>query len=631
MCGIAGLVARGDSAYEPNLDLLQEMSAAIAHRGPDGAGIWSDPVGRVALASRRLAIVDLSPTASQPMLDEDERFCLVFNGEIYNHRQLRSQIDAQTRTSWRTDHSDTEVLLHAFKLWGTGCLDRLEGMFAFAVWDLARRDLWLVRDRLGVKPLYFAVHGNRLAFASEIKALLRDPGQKREVDEEALFHYLSFLVAPAPMTLYKGIQKLPPGAWLRMTRDGEVEVRTWWDPLEHIEPRVGISPGEAEELVLSELRRAVTLRKMADVPVGIFLSGGTDSSTNLALFSEGEPRAVRTFSVGYADDAPSYTDELPMARAVARSLGAEHHEVVLSHLDLIEFLSEMPYAQDEPLGDPVCFPLYRLARLARTYETPVVQVGEGADELFAGYPRWHQLLSVQATADRFSHGRLARQAFRIAGPLLGPTTFRYEYARRSAESVPVFWGGAEGFGEVMKRRLLSPRLRSLFQGTSSWEVLAPLRQAFLAKAPDTSALNWMTYLDLRLRLPELLLMRVDKMTMAWGVEARVPFLDPRFVTTVLGLPAALRLGHEPKGLLKTAVSGLVPPEVMSRPKQGFGVPLVDWGRGPLGALVASTLQEFCVKSDLLEPGTVQRLLSGPRREQGWYLFNLALWWQTLAT
>jgi asparagine synthase (glutamine-hydrolysing) len=600
---------------------------AISHRGPDGEGVWSSPDGAAALAHRRLAIVDLTPEAGQPMLDAEGKFCLVFNGEIYNHRALRSELGTLGFVSWRTDHSDTEVLLNAFKAWGIGCLSHLEGMFAFAVWDLEQRELWLVRDRVGVKPVYFTANDARLAFASEIKALLKDPAQSRQLDEEALFHYLSFLVAPAPMTIYKGVQKLPAGSWLRLNRAGEIEIRRWWDPLDEVGAREGITEEDASELVVAELRRAVQLRKMADVPVGVFLSGGVDSSTNAALFSVGEARPVRTFSVGYSEDARSYPSELPAARAVAEALGAEHHELILGVDDLMAFLVDMARLQDEPLADPVCFPLYHLARLARLSGTPVVQVGEGADELFAGYPRWHQMLQVQRWARRAPSGRLASGLLGSASPLLGRDSFRYEYARRAAAGLPVFWGGAEAFGEDRKRELLSPRLRALFAGTSSWEVLAPLRRDFLERSADGADLNWMTYLDLRFRLPELLLMRIDKMTMAWGVEARVPFLDPRFVTAVLGLPVSVRLGREPKGLLKQAVRGLVPSAVLDRPKQGFGVPLSDWMDGPLGTFLASALDKFCQETDLLDAIAVKRLLAGPRRDQAWYLLNLALWWE----
>ncbi len=627
MCGIAGLAARGASGYRPDGSVLEAMVSALRHRGPDGSGHWGHAGHGVALGHRRLAVVDLSPSAAQPMQDAEGSCCIVFKGEIYNHRQLRSELDALCRPPWRTDHSDTEVLLYAFKQWGTGCLQRLEGMFAFALYDAVSKELFLARDRVGVKPLYFAVDDDHLAFASEAKALLADPAWSRELDEEALYHYLSFLVAPAPMTMYKQVRKLPAGSWLKLAGDGSTEMRRWWDPWDDVEPQPQIGPTEASEIVRHELARAVALRKMADVPVGVFLSGGLDSSTNAALFSVGGQVPVRTFSVGYRPGTTSYPSELAFARLVAGQLGAEHHEVELGEDDLAAFLPAMARAQDEPLGDPVCFPMYHLGVAARQSGTPVVQVGEGADELFAGYPRWHQLLRLQRASRLVPGGAVAKAAARLGAGLLDAGSFRYEYARRLASGLPVFWGGAEGFGERQKQDLLGPELRRRFQGSSSWEVLSPLRRDFCDKSWDRSDLSWMTYLDLRLRLPELLLMRVDKMTMASGVEARVPFLDPRLVSTVLGLPAPVRLGGEPKGLLKQAVADLVPAEVLARPKQGFGVPLRDWMGGALGVTMAAALERFCQATGLLDLAAVRRLLAGPRREQAWYLFNLALWWE----
>ena len=629
MCGIAGVAQRGRSDYAIKPELLAAMAASIAHRGPDGQGVWLDARSRVGLSHRRLAIVDLTPAAGQPMQSADGSLVLVFNGEIYNHREIRAELEREAGLAWSTDHSDTEVLLNAFRVWGIGCLERLQGMFAFAVWDDKAQQLWLVRDRVGVKPLYYSLHGDRLTFASEIKALLVDPDQRRAIDPEALFHSLSFLTAPAPLTMFAGISKLPPGTWMRLDADGTTTSATWWDPWDGVVAQPGITEADAAVLVRDEFERAVSLRKMADVPVGIFLSGGVDSSSNAMFFAHGETEPVRTFSVGYPPDALSTPSELPYARRVAELIGADQHEITLDTGDLIDLLPDLARMQDEPIADPVCFPLYYLGRLARQNTTPVVQVGEGADELFAGYPRWHRMLQLQRLSRYVPGGTVGRSALRLGRSLLGPDSFRHEYARRAVAGVPVFWGGAEGFGEDQKRRLLGPELRSRFADTSSWEVLAPVRAAFEHKAWDQSDLSWMTYLDLRLRLPELLLMRVDKMTMASGIEARVPFLDPLLIRSVLGLPVALRIGTEPKGLLKTAVRGLVPDFVLDRPKQGFGVPLEDWFAGELGHRISQTLTSFSDESGLLDRHEVQRLLAGPRRHQAWYLFNLALWWETV--
>lgn len=629
MCGIAGAVCL-DGSSRIERSQLSEMADTMAHRGPDGAGTWLSEDGRVGFGHRRLAVIDpTSQAAAQPMSDELSGLHLTYNGEIYNHADVRRELERAGHRAWRTDHSDTEVVLRAFAEWGIGCLERLRGMFAFALYDERRRQLWLVRDRIGVKPLYWTRYGGRLAFASEIKALLADPALPRAVDETALFHYLSFLTTPAPQTLFAGINKLPPGSWLRVDGDGQITTSRWYDVWDHTTPLVGVPEQEIAERVLATLRESVQLRKVSDVPVGVFLSGGVDSSTNAALFAEGATDAVRTFSVGYSGDNPSYPNELDAARRVAAHVGAQHAEVVLDLDDLVDFLPGMVSLQDEPLADPVCVPLFHVSKLARDSGVVVCQVGEGADELFAGYPAWHRSLQLQRLADLPVPGPARRAALAGLRRAKGDEDFRYEYARRAVVGEPVFWSGAEGFTETAKRRLLSPRLRAQTASLSSWDALSPMRQHFLDKAWDTSPLHWMTHSDLHLRLPELLLMRVDKMTMGCSLEARVPFLDHRFVELALSIPAAVKVGSDgvTKRVLKQAVRGVVPDEVIDRRKQGFGVPLEEYFVTGLGEVVRRELREFCASSDLLDWPAVERLLDGPRRTQAWYLLNLALWWK----
>src|SRR5712692_8914105 len=357
MCGIVGVLSF-TSDYRITEPYLVQLRDPMAHRGPDGAGTWVAADARVGLGHRRLAIIDLSEAAAQPMCNEDGTLWISFNGEIYNHVEIRRELDAIGGHRWKTDHSDTEVILHAFEQWGIGCLERFRGMFAFALWDASSRELWLVRDRIGIKPLYYSAHHGRLVFASEIKALLQDPDQPREVCEEGLYHYLSFLTTPAPLTLFRGIRKVPAGTWLRVRPDGEIQERRYWDVWDHVQPLTGRSDQEIAEQLLAELRVAVRLRKVSDVPVGVFLSGGIDSSTNAALFSEGEREPIRTFSIGYDADYASYPSELPFARQVAAFVRADHHERILNLNDLIGFLPRMVQLQDEPIGDPVCVPVY---------------------------------------------------------------------------------------------------------------------------------------------------------------------------------------------------------------------------------------------------------------------------------
>jgi asparagine synthase (glutamine-hydrolysing) len=627
MCGIAGVVALEDGDFRVTAPLVMRMREALRHRGPDGGCQWIDPHGRVGLGHRRLSIIDLDARAGQPMSNEDGSLIVVFNGEIYNHAELRAELERTGRHRWKTDHSDTEVILHAYEEWGVDCLHRFRGMFAFGLWDATRQELWIVRDRIGIKPLYYSRHDGRFAFASEIKALLEDPEQRRAVDEEALFHYLSFLTTPGPRTLFDGIMKLPAGTWMRIGRDGRIEQRRYWDVWDGVRPIAG-SDDEIAEQILAELRRSVRLRKVSDVPIGVFLSGGLDSSTNAALFSEGESARVRTFSIGYDRDYQAYTNELHYARIMAERIGSDHHERRLTSDDVVNFLPAMVRAQDEPIADPVCVPVYYLAELARDSGTIVCQLGEGADELFIGYPNWLRALRRQQYDDLLAPRVLKR--FGCAALAAGgyDHAWQFEYLRRGARGEPLFWGGAESFTDVEKRRLLSPRLRSAFRTLTSWEAVAPIRADFLAHAPDRSHLNWMSYVDLRLRLPELLLMRVDKMTMQVGLEARVPFLDHEVVTLAMSIPPQRKIrGGRLKHLLKHAVRGLVPGTLADRRKQGFGVPVDELFAGRLAQVAEEEITAFCDETDLLDRDAALGFVRGGQGAKAWYVLNLAMWWR----
>jgi asparagine synthase (glutamine-hydrolysing) len=624
MCGIAGALSFDPASSPIDEALVTRMREAVAHRGPDGAATWVSPDGRVGLGFRRLAIIDLAPEAMQPMTNEDGSLRLVFNGELYNHAELRPELERLGHV-FRTNHADSEVLVHAFEQWGIDCVHRFRGMFAFAVWDDRARELWLVRDRVGIKPLYWSSHHGRLTFASEIKALLEDPGQERAIDEESLYHYLSFLTTPAPRTLFKGIRKLPGGTWLRVRPDGEIEERRYWDPWDDAVDLAGLSQAELAERVLEELRVSVELRKVSDVPVGVFLSGGIDSSTNAALFAEGETAPIKTFSIGYDADYGSYRNELEWARLMADRVGADHHELRLSVDDLIEFLPRMVWLQDEPIADPVCVPVHYVSRLARDNGVVVAQVGEGSDELFFGYPSWKTLLDLQRFDD-LPVPRAIKRAGVGAARLAGQGSRReVEYLRRGSLGQPIFWSGAESFTEAQKQRLLPPDLRARLDGLTSWEAIEPIRQRFDARAHESSHLNWMTYVDLNLRLPELLLMRVDKMSMGVGLEGRVPFLDHRLVGLALSIPQKAKTnGGTLKNVLKQAVRGVIPDEIIDRPKQGFGVPVREWLFDRLGETMRTELGSFCSKTGLLEAAEVNRLLDR-RAPQTWNLLNLALW------
>ena len=626
MCGITGILSFDGKPIDRNL--LINMRDTMVHRGPDGAGIWVSEKRRVGFGHRRLSIIDLSEAASQPMSNEDGSLWVSFNGEIYNHAEIRKELENIGLHRWKTNHSDTEVILHAFEQWGIDCIEKFRGMFAIALWDSNARDLWLVRDRIGIKPIYYAIRPDQIAFASEIKALLQDPRQARCVHEEAFYHYLSFLTTPAPQTLFKGIEKLRPGTWMRISEKGAVREHRYWDVWDHTTPMAGLSEDDIAERILSELRTAVQLRKVSDVPIGIFLSGGIDSSTNAALFSEGEGKPVKTFTIGYDGKYQSYQNELPYARRMAAWVGAEYHERLLSQDDLLEFLPQMVRLQDEPIADPVCVPVYYVSKLARDNGVIVCQVGEGADELFWGYPGWEIALRLQRYDDLPLPKSL--KCLGLAGLRLlhKDQHFYYEWLRRGTKGQPIFWGGAEAFTETQKQRLLSPRLRKQFSDLTSWEILKPIRQRFEDKAWEKSHLNWMTYLDLNLRLPELLLMRVDKMSMGVSLEARVPFLDHKFVELAMSIPESLKTRKNTlKYLLKKSVRGLIPDEVIDREKQGFGVPVYEWLLDRLGQETQQDITDFCEQTDFFDPSEVSRLCVHRPGTQLWYLLNLALWWK----
>jgi asparagine synthase (glutamine-hydrolysing) len=364
------------------------------------------------------------------------------------------------------------------------------------------------------------------------------------------------------------------------------------------------------------------------VPVGVFLSGGIDSSTNAALFSEGESQPIKTFSIGYAGEYRTYRNELVYAREVARAVGSEHHEILLRPEDVAGFLPSMVFLQDEPIADPVCVPVHFLARLARSHGVAVSQVGEGADELFIGYPSWLAAASSQRRDDLPVPSMVKRAALGAAAALGYDKTFHYEHLRRGALGQPLFWGGAEAFTHVEKQRLLSAEVRHGLRGLSSWQAIAPIRARFDEAAWDRSHLNWMSYLDLNLRLPELLLMRIDKMAMGVALEARVPFLDPAVVALAMSIPSTLKVKNGTlKYILKKAVRGLIPDRIIDRPKQGFGMPVDELLTGPFRAFAAAEVVSFARRSGLLDPDEAARVAATSQGMKLWYVMNLALWWR----
>jgi asparagine synthase (glutamine-hydrolysing) len=659
MCGIAGLFYHADADARVDATVLARMTDTMAHRGPDGRGFWIAPDRRVGLGHRRLAIVDLSPLAAQPMTNEDGTIWITYNGEIYNHQALRAEL-TEAGHRFRTDHADTEVIVHAYEQWGAKCWERLEGMFAVGLWDHARRRLVLARDRVGVKPLYVSFQPGLVLFASELKAILAHPAVSPALAPAALYHYLTFLATPAPLTMLEGVYTVPAGSSLSIEHDGRQILSRYWDPLpregRHHRELEGLSAAAREDFCAREIRNllaaAVEKRLMADVPLGVLLSGGIDSSTNVALMSQLMDRPVDTFTVGFKD--LTYLNELDYARQVAGAFGTRHHEVLVGERDAQEYLPDLIHALDEPIADWACLPFHFVSRLAREHGTIVVQVGEGSDEQFCGYEHYLGYLRRHRRYWRpFQRlprlvQRPAAALARVAWAVTGRGGFYADAVDRAARDREMFWGGAVGLWELEKRRLLRrarferpvPQVpeglraclpESFFRPDSFAVVahhLAELDRAF----PAADVLGRMTYLEFKLRLPELLLMRVDKISMGTSVEARVPFLDHRLVEFTMGIPAAVKVARGvPKALLKRAVTGLLPDAIVHRKKIGFGVPMREWLRGDLGRRVEMTVTRSPLRDEgLFDPAAVAGLF---RRHRGgrdlslpiWTLYTLTAW------
>lgn len=629
MCGIVGLLSPKPVSKEH----LRTLRDCMVHRGPDGGGEWYSKDARVALGHRRLSIVDLSATANQPMVSRDGKLALVFNGEIYNHADVRRDLTRLGVKDWQTSHSDTEVILMAYRQWGMPeCLRYLRGMFSFAIWDARKQTLFAARDRAGEKPFYYTqTPSGKFIFASEIKALLKDSDVKPEVDEEALFDYLSLLMVPAPRTLFKGISKLPAAHWLEY-RPGEKTVAThrYWDALDaarayaqthHLPPAT--TGGWAGHL-LPLITEAVRLRQeSADVPVGCFLSGGIDSSA-VATLARPLVKSLHTFAIGPDGRYPSWPDETPYAERVAKRIGSKHTTTRLAEGQVLGFLPRFIHVQDEPVADPAAIPIYFLSKAAADAGLKVCQGGEGSDELFIGYEDWMKFEKLNRWNKWPVPRVLKKLAYRALVAAGKGDRFYAEYLRRASLGQPIFWGGAEAFTDWEKRRLLRKPPRR-----TTWQTIAPVWHAFAMKPRAQRAFwNWCSYMELHNRLPEQLLMRADKTSMATALELRIPLLDHHLIAAVLASPPRLRApGGDKKHLLKAALKGLVPDEVLHRRKQGLKVPFEEWIVGAYGDFAHASLKRFCATTPYLDWAHVQRLFAQKRGQHIWYLLNLALWHQ----
>lgn len=621
MCGIAGIYNYKTNA-PIGMEPLKAMALRLAHRGPDDEGFHRD--GGLGMAFRRLSIIDLAKGA-QPISNEDGSIWSMVNGEIYNFKELREDLEAKGH-SFRTN-ADSEVVPHLYEEYGPSFPERLRGMFAIGIWDAGARKLLLVRDRLGIKPLYYWDDGGSFVFASEIKAMLFSGVVRREIDLQALSDYATFRYVPAPATLFKNIKKVPQGRVITVDAGGARESE-YWD--------FNFAPGpygddrEAEERLDEMLSECVRMRLMSDVPLGALLSGGIDSSLIVSYMSRFVDRPVKTFSVGFESAGP--LSELPYAKTVSKRFGTDHYEIVVGFKDVVENLSGLVWHQDEPVTEPAAIPTFMVSKLAREHVT-VVLTGEGADELFAGYPQY----GLESWA-----GRYRRIPAWIRDSLIRPSVAMLPFGFRrlrvversmGTESSADRWSSwFAGFCGEEKRSLVTKELASAVADPTG----ARIFDYHMSRLGDAHPVEEMLYADTKVWLADDLLMKMDKMSMAASLEARVPFLDHKLVEFAAGLPLRMKLeGLQGKGILRRLAKDVLPEEIIKRKKVGFVVPINVWFRGELKPLLESMLfSSRFIERGFFEPGYIRRLVSEhtegrlDHRRELWTLLNLELWIRT---
>jgi asparagine synthase (glutamine-hydrolysing) len=623
MCGIVGMVNLDGRAADSAL--LGRMNEAIHHRGPDEEGSYLK--GPVGLAMRRLAIIDLKG-GQQPISDEDGTAFIVYNGEVYNFREVKRELEARGHR-FHTD-CDTEVVLHAYLEYGADAPRHLRGMFAFAIWDERKQELFLARDRVGKKPLLYSKTADTFVFGSEFSALLLHPSVGREVDRRAIHDYLSFMCVPAPLTAYRDIRKLEPGHTLTLTRGGELKIARYWEP--DFSKKLDVSEEEAGERALELLRDAVRVRLMSEVPLGAFLSGGVDSSAVVALMAEASSTPVKTFSIGFDEQDFS---ELHHARRVAEFVGAEHHEFVVRP-DAMEVLPKLVEHYGEPYADSSAIPTYYVARETRRHVTVALN-GDGGDECFAGYERY----TAMRLSERYRRlpGVLRERIIRQAVELLPISESRPSNARkvrrflRAASLPPVerYLRWVSVINPEDKDGLYSDDFRESVAGRDVSEQLRP----WFARANGAGVVDAALLADTMTYLPNDLLVKVDIASMAVSLEARSPFLDHHVIEFAASLPERLKLrGLTTKYILKKTLARLLPAQNLSRSKMGFGVPVGHWFRGQMqGFLRENLLSERASRRGLFRPEVVRRMVELHTRgerdhtHQLWTLLMLELWFQ----
>jgi asparagine synthase (glutamine-hydrolysing) len=623
MCGIAGFLSTNKSTPLVRADMDKVLSK-IAHRGPDGTGIWSTENGTVILGHKRLSIVDLNQNANQPMMSKG--YGIVFNGEIYNHRILRQELEKEG-VLFQTDHSDTEVLLNGYIHWGIErLLAKVNGMFAFAIYDETRKRVLLCRDRIGIKNLYFSKIDGQLVFCSEIKGILEAGMFRPELNKQHLNEYLLNRSLSAPNTLFRHVYKLKSASLLTVDLNTlEICETSYWCPLEkELDPKI-TSQAELEEELEMLFSSSIDFRLESDVPVGLFLSGGVDSNYILSIFSK-KREGIKCFTASYPDE--NKYDEAFDARKMADKYRAEYIEVPVTSDKYLDTLEQVVYFQEEPISAPVCVPVYLLSAAASEHNVPVVLAGEGSDEIFIGYHNWLRFRQVQSAFNSIPFSReLSRFASFIISKRLNPLSPFLDVLERSSSGHPLFWGGAMDMNCQIRELLLRNGKTASELNLEIFEKnIRPNLERFNHKRPLGNISAWMSYMDLQHRLPELMLPRLDKMGMAHSIEGRVPYLDHRIVELVFSVPESVMQENRwtGKAALKSLAAAELGQEFVYRKKKGFQAPVAEWRQGSFGQLT-ELLEEFAERTGIFSSEGVRLVLEkGGRRY--FTLLNFMLWY-----
>lgn len=623
MCGIAGKYYYGVDRIV-DVQTIEAMTDALAHRGPDDRGFYQGK--NIGLGHRRLSIIDLSPAGHQPMCNEDGTIWVVFNGEIYNYKDLRAELEKQGHRF--RSQCDTEVIVHAYEQYRLDFVKHFDGMFAFALWDESRRRLVLARDRLGIKPLYYYSDGSCITFASEIKSLLEDRDIPREVDLQALSNFLTLHYVPSPRTMFKEIHKVEPGHLLVLDPSG-LRIQKFWDLITN-GLHLTLREHALAELIYAELKESVRKRLQSDVPIGALLSGGLDSSAVLGLMTEISQKRIPAFTVGYSTDGNDRFSEFRHARLVARHFQSEYYEIVVTPEKFVDFLPKAIWYQDEPLGEPASVPLYFACKLAKDSGVTVLLTGEGSDELFAGYNRhWGEILSRYY---RFVPQFLRDRVIMPLGCALPRAPLLKKGLRCMSLGDP--WARYLSWHTVFTDELKRELLR--LNGYNLQDTFTDVFQRYRKSATELNPLDRMLLFDIKVWLPDDLLMKKDKMGMATSVEARVPFLDHRFMELAFQIPSELKVKRlVTKYILKKSMEKLLPREIIYRKKEGFPTPISDWFRKELREYIFELLcSPGCLPHGYFNSGVVKRLvdehITGKQDHHRllFPLLNFELWYRT---